>query len=70
MNYEFLRRVKLDESFDPNTWMSILGEYIQEYNPSIIGVSNIFDMSRLNFLHEYSKKIYLYIYIWQFFSLM
>ncbi len=64
MNYEFLKRVNFGESFDSNTWMSILEEYLQEHNPSIIGVSNIFDISRLNFLqildflkNEWSKSV-------------
>lgn len=42
LNYEFLRKVIFDDSFNPKDWMEILKEKIQTKDYSIIGISNFF----------------------------
>lgn len=42
LNYEFLKRINSDKSFNSNSWISLFEEYIDKNNPSIIGISNLF----------------------------
>ncbi len=42
LNFEFLNRVINDPSFDPNTWLSILDEKLDSYDPSVVGAANLF----------------------------
>ncbi|MBT4165922.1 B12-binding domain-containing radical SAM protein [archaeon] len=42
LNFELLKRIKNEESFDYKNWISILDDYLEKNNPSIIGVSNTF----------------------------
>lgn len=39
LNYELLRRVNDEESYDCKDWLSILGKYIETYDPTVVGVS-------------------------------
>lgn len=57
-NYEFLKRAIEDESFDPLKWTVILDEYFEKNNPSIIGISNLFDVDAPGFMQvsEYLGK--------------
>lgn len=50
INYEFLRRVNFDNSFDYENWLSILDEYFKKNNPSIVGVSSMFQLENQNFV--------------------
>ena len=50
MNYEFLKRTTSDSHFNPAKWIDILDESLNEYNPSIVGVSNMFRMEKRNFI--------------------
>jgi radical SAM superfamily enzyme YgiQ (UPF0313 family) len=44
LNYEILRRVHEDDNFDPLSWPEILSERMKEFQPSIVGVSCLFDV--------------------------
>ncbi len=44
LNYEILRRVHEDENFDPLSWPEILSERLREFEPTIVGVSCLFDV--------------------------
>ncbi len=57
MNYEVLRRINFDSFFKVDQWMGILEESLNKYNPSFVGVSNIFRMEQENFFKvlEYLK---------------
>lgn len=50
MNYELLRRVNFQPSFNHKNWISILEERIKKENPSIVGVSNMFEVYEDNFI--------------------
>jgi len=58
LNYEFLKRVQDDKSFDHLQWMNILGESIDLYHPSFVGIENTFRMEQQNFeeVLKYLKK--------------
>ncbi len=43
LNFEFLRRSIEDSSFEPSSWLKILEEYFESNNPSIVGISNLYD---------------------------
>lgn len=43
VNFELLRRVAEDESFDHNQWLTIFEEHFRAYNPFIVGISCMFD---------------------------
>jgi len=43
LNYELLKRVFEDPTFDHNNWIEILEETLAEYKPAIVGVSCLFD---------------------------
>jgi radical SAM superfamily enzyme YgiQ (UPF0313 family) len=49
-NFEFLKRTINDESFNPLEWTIILDEYFQKNNPSIVGISNLFDVDSSGFI--------------------
>ena len=67
LDYEFLKRLISDESFDYHNWLGILDEYLEEHNPSIIGgtcisVSEVFTgvhpfTNLLEYLHKRDDKI-------------
>ena len=56
LNFEFLREVNLRNNPDPD-WFSILEKKLQDYNPSIVGVSNLFtvDIPCFREILEYMK---------------
>lgn len=54
LNYEFLKRVISDDSFNPDDWMEILKETIKKKNYSVIGISNFFHVDAPYFF-EISK---------------
>lgn len=41
LNYQFLRRVIYDDPFDYHNWLDMLDDYLNEYRPSIVGVTAI-----------------------------
>ena len=41
LNYEFLKRIIEDDTFNPNDWLSIVDEWLGEIQPSVVGVSCI-----------------------------
>ena len=41
LNYEFLRRIIEDDTFSPNDWLSIVDEWLDKIQPSVVGVSCI-----------------------------
>lgn len=41
LNYLFLKRVISDSSFDPQAWLTMLDDCLEEYKPSIVGVTAI-----------------------------
>ena len=41
LNYQFLKRVIYDDSFNYHNWLDILDDYLDEYRPSIVGVTAI-----------------------------
>lgn len=41
LNFEVLKRVNQDPSFDYHSWLDILEEWLQEKKPSIVGVTTI-----------------------------
>ena len=43
LNYELLARVKTDDTFEPDKWLTILDEYLEKFPASFIGVSCLFD---------------------------
>jgi len=45
LNYELLKRVFEDETFDPNDWPILLDEVLESFDPGIVGVSCLFDMA-------------------------
>ncbi len=45
LNYELLKRVFEDSSFDHNDWPQLLDEVLDEFDPGIVGVSCLFDMA-------------------------
>ncbi len=49
-NFEFLKRAIEDDSFDPLHWTIILDEYFEQHNPSIVGISNLFDVDAPGFM--------------------
>ncbi len=63
LGFEVLKKVKEDDSFNPNDWISILKKTLEEYNPSIVGVTNLFEIYKkdfediLRFLKEDGKRI-------------
>ncbi len=44
LNYEILHRVHEDENFDPLSWPDILQERLRAFQPTIVGVSCLFDV--------------------------
>lgn len=42
LNFEFLKKVQTDESFNPKNWTNILKDYIKEYEASIVGISDFY----------------------------
>lgn len=54
LNYEFLKRVISDDSFNIDNWMEILKEAIKKKHYSIIGISNFFYVDA-PYLFEISK---------------
>jgi len=44
LNYEFLKRISLDSSFDYKNWIVILKDYLKTHEPSIIGIGNVFSL--------------------------
>ena len=70
LNYQFLHRVIHDRSFAPHSWLNILGDYLDRYNPSIVGVTALSvhaDVSKpsfpltaiLNYLRKRDRQIIL-----------
>ena len=63
MNYELLKRANFQPSFNHKNWISILEERLKEDNPSIIGVSNMFEVYEqgfndvLNYLRQEGSRI-------------
>lgn len=45
LNYELLKRVFEDPSFDHNDWPQLLENVLDEFDPGIVGVSCLFDMA-------------------------
>jgi radical SAM superfamily enzyme YgiQ (UPF0313 family) len=45
LNYELLKRVFEDPSFDHNDWPRLLEDALDEFDPGIVGVSCLFDMA-------------------------
>ena len=45
INYELLVRVHEQVDFDPANWLTILDDALEEFEPSIVGVSCMFDMA-------------------------
>lgn len=41
LNYQFLKRVICEDSFDYHRWLDILDDYLDEYRPFIVGVTAI-----------------------------
>lgn len=41
LNYQFLKRVISDNSFKYENWLDILDEYLDDYQPSVVGVTSI-----------------------------
>lgn len=41
LNYQFLKRIIYDDSFNYHNWLDILDDYLDEYRPSIVGVTAI-----------------------------
>ncbi len=41
LNYELLKRVSEDESFEVKDWLKLLDEYLEKHDPSIVGVTCI-----------------------------
>ncbi len=50
MNYEFLKGAISDQDFEASNWLDILDETMAEYQPSLVGVSNMFRMEKKNFM--------------------
>ncbi len=44
INYEILKRTHEDETFDHNSWPMILIEELDNFEPSVVGVSCLFDV--------------------------
>ncbi len=44
LNYEILRRVHTEPGFDHNDWLNILVECLDDFQPSIVGLSCLFDV--------------------------
>jgi anaerobic magnesium-protoporphyrin IX monomethyl ester cyclase len=42
LNFEFLKRTISDSSFNPQKWLNVLDEQMEEFNPSVVGTSNLF----------------------------
>ena len=42
LNFEFLKKVQTDQSFNHKDWTSILKDYLEEYNPSVVGISDFY----------------------------
>jgi radical SAM superfamily enzyme YgiQ (UPF0313 family) len=63
LNLELLKRVNQDPTFDHTQWISLLEEYLETYDPSIIGVSCMFDaglkplLQVLNLLKERNRSV-------------
>ena len=43
LNLELLKRVHQDEAYDHSDWVSLLEEYLETFDPFIVGVSCMFD---------------------------
>lgn len=58
LNFEILKCFLSDDNFNPLDWIEILKQRIEEFNPTIFGVSCLFDFSIRYFLEilEYLKK--------------
>lgn len=63
LGFEVLKKVKEDNYFNPKEWISILENTLQEFNPSIICVTNLFEIYKkdfekiLDFLKQEGKRI-------------
>lgn len=63
LNFELLKRVSEDETFDHIQWMEILKDYLESFNPFIIGISCMYDsnikplMQTLEFLMEQNQSV-------------
>jgi len=42
LNYELLKKINSDDCFNSKNWLGILDDYLENHNPSVIGVSNLF----------------------------
>ena len=58
LNFEILKQFRHDENFNPVEWLSILKNKMAQFNPTMVGVSCLFDFSIKYFLDvlEYLKK--------------
>ena len=41
LNYEFLKRIIKDDTFNQNDWLTIVDEWLDRLDPSVVGVSCI-----------------------------
>lgn len=63
LNFLLLKRVFEDESFDHNDWVTILEDYLETFDPYVIGVSCMFDagikplIQVLDFLNNRGRSI-------------
>lgn len=63
LNFEILKRVHLDPTFDPLEWAYIFRSYLEDFQPSIIGISCLFDvgispmMEALKISRDYGRAI-------------
>jgi len=58
LNFEILKKFRNNKDFKPTNWIGILKSRIKKFNPTIYGVSCLFDFSIKYFLEilEYLKK--------------
>jgi radical SAM superfamily enzyme YgiQ (UPF0313 family) len=63
LGFEVLKKIKEENNFDPQNWMAILTKTLEEYDPSIVAVTNLFSMYKkdferiLRFLMNEGKRI-------------
>lgn len=63
IGFEVLKKVNADPSFNPPDWISILTKKLEEFNPSIVAVTNLFEVYKkdfekiLGFLKNENKRI-------------
>jgi len=63
LGFDVLKKVKEDESFNPKDWLSIFKKNLEEHNPSIVAVTNLFEVYKkdfekiLEFLKDEGKRI-------------